>query len=324
MSKDSQSRKWQVTFNNPVEHGYAHEEIKKRLNLLSSVLYWCMCDEIGEQKTYHTHLFIAFASAVRFSTMSKKFEGVHLEPANGTSQQNRDYVRKEGKWADDEKKETNLPETFEEFGEMPQERQGQRTDITALYDMVKDGLSTYEILENRPSYMLHLDKIERTRQIVRENSFRKTWRNVEVTYVFGKTGAGKTRTIMEQYGYENVYRVTDYEHPFDSYAGQDVLIFEEFRSSLRIADMLNYLDGYPIELPCRFFNRIACFTKVFVVTNIPLEAQYSEIQINSKETWKAFLRRFQKVVQYEIFGPVEYDSIAKYYARNEPLEQVQI
>ncbi len=31
--------------------------------------------------------------------------------------------------------------------------------------------------------------------------------------------------------------------------GQDVIVFEEFRSSLKIQDMLNYLDGYPCELP---------------------------------------------------------------------------
>ena len=43
-------------------------------------------------------------------------------------------------------------------------------------------------------------------------------------------------------------KVTDYIHPFDTYKGQDILIFEEFHSNLKIQDMLNYLDGYPLDL----------------------------------------------------------------------------
>ena len=89
-----------------------------------------------------------------------------------------------------------------------------------------------------------------------------------------------------------MFRVTNYQHPFDGYACEDVILFEEFRSSLPIADMLKYLDGYPLKLPCRFNDKEACYTKVFVVTNIPMEKQYPNIQLEEPETWAAFLRRF--------------------------------
>lgn len=49
MGKDSQSRKWQLTINNPVEKGYTHEVIKSILIDMKSLVYWCMADEIGEQ-----------------------------------------------------------------------------------------------------------------------------------------------------------------------------------------------------------------------------------------------------------------------------------
>ena len=55
--------------------------------------------------------------------------------------------------------------------------------------------------------------------------------------------------------------------------------------------MLNYLDGYPCELPCRYNNKLACFTKVYIITNIPFAQQYANIQTESKETWRAFCRR---------------------------------
>ena len=119
----------------------------------------------------------------------------------------------------------------------------------------------------------------------RDAQFANSWRDLDVTYIFGQTGSGKTRSVMDKYGYANCYRVTDYKHPFDTYDGQDVIIFEEFRSSLKHADMLNYLDGYPLLLPCRYFNRQACFTKVFIITNVPPEDQYPNID---KESRSAF------------------------------------
>ena len=115
---------------------------------------------------------------------------------------------------------------------------------------------------------------------------------------------------MDKYGYSNCYRVTDYKHPFDTYDGQDVIIFEEFRSSLNLADMLNYLDGYPLLLPCRYFNRQACYTKVFLITNIPLEWQYERSSPQSRD---AFLRRINGVIEYADDGKrYEYSDIDEY------------
>ena len=116
---------------------------------------------------------------------------------------------------------------------------------------------------------------------------------------------------MEQYGYKNCYRVTDYKHPFDSYNGEDVMIFEEFRSGLKHGDMLNYLDGYPVKLPCRYFDRQACFTKVFIISNIPLEAQFPNIDRESKD---AFYRRIQTVKEFTPVGVVVWDSVPAYLA----------
>ena len=95
-----------------------------------------------------------------------------------------------------------------------------------------------------------------------------------------------------------------------------MIIFEEFRSSLKIGDMLNYLDGYPLSLPCRFSNKQACYTKVFIISNIPLTAQYNDLQSEQTETWKAFLRRLNcGVVEYLANGNVNnYKTIEEYYS----------
>ena len=294
---DPASRKWQLTFNNPQEHGWTHDRIKETLGTFPAICYWCMSDEKGlEEETPHTHLFINLSpSNCRFSTLKNKFPTAHIEKAMGTSQQNRDYVAKDGKWKDNEKGETSIPGTFEEWGEMPQEQQGKSKQADMILEMLKDGASNLEIIEAIPSAMMNVEKIERTRSILRDARFATEWRNLEVTYMFGKTGAGKTRSVMDTYGYSACYRVTDYKHPFDTYDGQDVIIFEEFRGGLKHGDMLNFLDGYPLLLPCRYFNRQACYTKVFIVTNIPPTDQYRNID---SESQRAFFRRISAVVEF--------------------------
>lgn len=302
MEKDTQSRKWQITINNPVEKGFSHDLIRRIVSSMKSVIYWCMADEIGEEGTYHTHIYLHGRGGIRFSTIKKQFDGGHFEMAKGTAGQNRDYVAKTGKWADSKKSETSVAGTFEEFGEIPMERQGQRNDLDDLYSMIKDGLSDYEILEQIPNGILNVDKFDRVRQIINQERFKNEFRALDVYYVYGDTGMGKTRSVMEKYGYSNVFRVTDYAHPFDNYAGQDVVIFEEFRSSFSISDMLNYLDGYPLELPCRYNNKFACFTKVYILSNISLGEQYKSVQLDYPSTWSAFLRRIKTVMHYTYEG----------------------
>lgn len=294
--KNTQCRKWLIEINNPIEHGYTREVIKNKLESLSTLKYYCISDEIGGQTSCpHVHIFVIYENPKLFSTMNKKFHGCHLDMPNGTNSQCRDYVFKEGKWYDSEKGVTNLRDTHEEYGDLPIDHLGTRNDLAQLIEMIKDGKSTMEIIDSNPNYVKDIDLIDKYRVLYHMNQFKDTWRDVKTTYIFGQTGTGKSKYVMEKYGYSNVYRVTDYEHPFDSYAGEDVLLFEEFRSSLRITDMLTYLDGYPVTLKARYFNKSACFTKVYFATNIDLLDQYRTVQIEETETWIAFLRRINEV-----------------------------
>lgn len=309
MNDKTQSRKWLLTFNNPEKFGFNHDNIRAALSNIKDLDYWCMCDEVGKEGTYHTHLFIYRKNPMRFQMIKNKFPTAHIDYCRGTTQENRDYIRKEGKHKDTDKEDTNLKNTFEEYGECPVEEQGKRNDLNVLYGMIKDGLTNYEIMESNPVYMLQLDKIENCRQVIRGEEFKNKFREMQVEYWFGKTGQGKTKTVMGHYGYENVYRVTDYAHPFDNYKGQDVLVFEEFHSNIKIQDMLNYLDGYPLDLPCRYNNKVACFTKVYILSNMSLSEQYKNIQREYEETWNAFLRRISCVKTFGANGLVRHESV---------------
>lgn len=293
MARTNAYRKYQLTINNPAEHGFTHDVIKSTLSGFKGIIYWCLCDEIGVENTYHTHIYMVFRNAVEFTTIQRRFYGAHIEPAKGTNRENRNYIRKEGKWLDDEKHETNLPDTFEESGELPAEPDKRGTQSAEVLKMIIDGADNEEIIRAYPSQMTHINSLDATRQTLFEKEYRTTFRNLEVTYIWGATGVGKTRHVMEKYGYESVYRVTNYKNPFDGYRGQSVILFDEFRSDLPLKDMLKYLEGYPLMLPCRYGDKTACYTTVYIVSNIPLDGQYKNVQHDEPESWKAFKRRIR-------------------------------
>ena len=66
----TQSRKWLLTINNPQDHGMSHDEIIDRAQKFNPD-YMCLADEIGEEGTYHTHLFLYSSSQKKYNHKGK-------------------------------------------------------------------------------------------------------------------------------------------------------------------------------------------------------------------------------------------------------------
>lgn len=315
MGADKQARNYMLTINNPgVE--YSHTEIKKIFNTKFKTARFCaMCDEIGECGTQHTHVVLSFDSAVRFSTVKKRFPTAHIESIRNL-QDSISYLKKEGKWKDTKKAETSIPGSYEEHGELPPANAGKNKLYENLYRMItEEHLTNSEIIRINQDYIGMLDTMTRIRTTYLEDMYKSKRRtSLHCTYIFGDTGTGKSRGILDKHGDENVYRVTDYSHPFDHYEMQDVIVFEEFRSSLMIGDMLKYLDIYGITLPARYASKYACYNYVYFATNIPLEEQYPELQNHDLKTWFAFLRRIHEVHEYTDNEIKIYNSVEEYFA----------
>jgi hypothetical protein len=320
MKKDTQSRKWLITINNFLEHGYTRENIRERLTALKSLVYFCAAEEIGlESKVHHIHIYTC-SSPVRFSTMKNVFSlGGDIESCRGTSAENKAYIEKTGKWENDEKADTKIEGTFEEWGEMPQERQGFCLEADII-DRIQDGATNAEILREYPQFMRGIRDIDYIRQNLRAEEYREKWRNLEITYIFGSTEVGKTRYVMDGCGYANVYAVNNYKHPFDGYTGESVMLFDEFNSNFRIQDMNNFLDGYPLSLPARYTNKQACYERVFIISNLDIREQYKHEQQYQPKVWVAFLRRIKYIITFT--GKGEYIRQTKdEYFNNQPVSK---
>ena len=302
------SRKWQITINNPLEKGASREKVKKIISAHSGVVYFAMVEEVGKEGTHHIHIFLVTKSPSQFSMWRKAFdEKAHIENARGSIKDNVAYLKKEGKWKDTEKAETTVQGSFEEVGERPEEKgQGFRSDIALMIELVEQGMSNAELMRTIPEiYVRNINTVEKIRTTILKEQFSPVFRKMEVTYIFGTTGTGKTRGVMEKHGYNNVYRVVNPRNPFDMYEQQDVIVFEEFLSTQNpIQQMLLYTDGYCCALPSRYYDKIAVYTKVYLLSNLSLRYQYEDIQGENYETYRALLRRINAVFEYKRDGKI--------------------
>lgn len=333
-------RKWLLTINRPIEHDVSHESIKKALEKYQ-IRYMAMCDETGSQGTYHIHLYIYFENAIIFKTLKQLFPSANIQAVKGTSEENRNYILKalpehnkdaQGFYcykdsSGKEHKGQNHTATFEEIGDCPEEHRGKRNDLIRMYQLVKEGMSNSEILEICPETAIkHVNKLDKLRHDYLINKYKSQRRlDLKVHYVSGKTGSGKSRDILDMWGDENVYRVTDYQHPFDSFQNELVMVFEEFRSSLRLQDMLNYLDIYPVTLPARYAPKVATFHTVYVVSNWSFKMQYAELQKDrdQKPSYEAWVRRFNGEVKiYGDNGITVYPTMQDYLNRDEGFQLI--
>lgn len=196
--------------------------------------------------------------------------------------------------------ETRISPTYYEYGEFIED--GERTDLTDIMRDIENDISFYDLSKKHGNRFIRVMKwAKEYRQAYLENKYKRQFRKMQVFYIYGSAGCGKTSYVFNKHGYDDVYRTTNYEFGWiDDYNGEKILFLDEFRSSFKISEILDYLDGQPIRIRGRHFNRVACYDTVYIVSNIPLTEQYTKIQQSEPTTWAAFLRRITAVYDFDI------------------------
>jgi len=276
------SRRWYLVFNNPSEHGVTYDSLKDYFeNKKKNTVYYLISTEVGSiEHTEHYNLYFVLKSPMLFSAVKKKFPTAHIEAPFGTSEDLRNYCFKLGKHSGDD---TIRPEFNYEFGSLPVESPGVRSDLDDLYSGILSGLTNTDLINLDKRNMLRLDKINKIRQELIFDKFRHFKRDLSVFYIYGASGTGKTTVTYSHFGFNDVYRVSDYDHPFDSYLGQSVLFLDEYRSQFSLSYLLMLLQGFPMDLKARFYSRVACFTTVVIASNWVPALQYANTLLVDRE-----------------------------------------
>lgn len=293
--KNKQARDWCFTVNNPVQTEQEFLEYLKTVSDLRYVVF--QREKAPETGTEHYQGYFEFTQPKWFTTikkyLSKSTIGVdaHIEQRRGKRSQARLYCMDE---------ETRISPTYYEYGEFIED--GERTDLTDIMRDIENDVNFYDLSKKHGNRFIRVMKwAKEYRQAYLENKYKRQFRQMQVYYIYGSAGCGKTSYVYSKHGYDDAYRTTNYEFGWiDDYNGEKVLFLDEFRSSFKISEILDYLDGQPIRIRGRHFNRVACYETVYIVSNIPLSEQYTNIQQTEPKTWAAFLRRITAVYNFDI------------------------
>ncbi|MDR3022240.1 MAG: hypothetical protein LBU60_06185 [Clostridiales bacterium] len=81
--------------------------------------------------------------------------------------------------------------------------------------------------------------------------------------------------------------------------GESVLLLDEFDSSLEFNMLLKILDGHPIRISSRYFNKQAAFTTVYIISNNILSTQYPNIRTGNPAKFDALMRRLTGIYNFD-------------------------
>jgi len=95
----------------------------------------------------------------------------------------------------------------------------------------------------------------------------KTFRKVETIILWGDGGTGKTRWAMETY--PDAFRVTqpDSQVWWDGYAGEKVILLDDFYGWIKWGQFLVLLDGYQLGINIKGSTTMACWDLVIITSN---------------------------------------------------------
>lgn len=220
----------------------------------------------------HFHMVLEDSNKSRFSAVKKAYPKAHIEPTRGNKEQAEDYIQKRGKFAEKGEQVVYIAR----FGEI-KGRQGQRKDFDTIEEYLDQGMTPNQIMSLNFSYRRY-EKMIRSAFFAKRRDETPFIRDVKVFWHVGLSGTGKTYTaqlLMEQYGRDEVYIVTDYDSGgFDNYCAQRILFLEEYRGQFRYSMLLNLIDKYMYEFHSRYTNIIGLWTEVHITSVLPPEEVY--------------------------------------------------
>ena len=267
----------------------SRKEIEEALKAYS---YIGQLEEGSEDGYRHWQLLIDGGnSPIRFSTLKNKLPTAHLEPRRGPIQQAIDYVTKETtRVAEEPRLEHGTIRLSDE--------KGRRKDVEVVREAVLEkGLSADEVFLQVPESNRMTTMVEKL-VAARDRSRHTKPRQMEAIWFYGPPGTGKTSLAIEMGG-TSYYRVTDYQHTFDSYSGEEVLILDEFDGEMRLSTLLNVLDIWPTMLPARYTDRVAAYSQVILVSN---EAPWSFYSWETPSRRQALARRINTTMYVDASG----------------------
>lgn len=276
------------------------EQVKKELqdyfDDIGGQHYTAICK--SSEGKYHIHDVVTFDSAKRLKAVAGLYGKSHCEVLRGTKDDAKSYIDKSGKF--EEKGE----EIILKWGnpDAIANNRGNRTDLKQFDELIaRDDFNLLEFLQTLDKdydIKYYTGRFSRARALEAQD-----FRRVEVYYIEGEAGSGKTRGAVELASKWGTYFKCSVDEkssfPFDGYCCEKTIILDELRPGVfSHAYLMQLLDGYRLNVNVKGGNMPACWTKIIISTALPLSEWYREcyggkIFIDIENKKKQFLRRIK-------------------------------
>lgn len=255
--KNQASKSWVYTLNN-----YTDSDCKA-LEALECNRHRS-CKEVGESGTPHLQGAITFTRSYRFTQLSKLFPKCHWEVAKTKDAVN--YCIKGDIWLD-----TNNA------------KQGNRTDLEIGCELVCSGGLRAVAREKPTTFVKYHKGLSLLKNYLAEET---EWFDTKVIVYWGDAGVGKSKAVRE---FCKSSGLTLYNVPepinssvwFDMYDDHSAILLDDFYGWIKYHTMLQWCDGYPLQLPIKggFVQRK--WTYVFITSNKPPSEWYNREEISA-------------------------------------------
>lgn len=198
-----------------------------------------VCPDTGRQ---HYQGFVILKSPQRLNaakTIIGASKECHLEKKRGSRDQARDYCHKE----------CSKEAPAFEWGQF---------DANTMESLFKKPLG--ELKSDYPEFYCRY-----YRGLERLQPKGPKWRDVQVHVLWGESGSGKTRQVMEL---DDVYKIDPPYKWWDGYEGESILLIDDFQEGdIPNGELKHLLDGYRHRLETKGSHLWALWTKIYITSN---------------------------------------------------------
>lgn len=256
-------------------NNYTKEEEE---NLISKLKYEYLIfgKEIGENGTPHLQGYVEFRGSKRFDTLKKFNSRIHWEARKGKQFQAIEYCKKDG--------------DFREFGTLTVQLPGKRNDLQVVRQRLEEGRGIRGVISEH----VNLQAIRYAEKLLTYNEPQRNWKP-SVTWIWGKTGAGKSRLGHELCGTD--YYSKDGEKWWDGYDAHENIILDDFRAgNMKLNYLLKVLDRYPMRVEVKGGYRQLLAKKIIITSIHSPDSCYNTEIDKLKEPIQQLIRRLDKII----------------------------
>lgn len=212
---------------------------------------------------------------------------IHIEPRRGTQAEAIAYCKKE---------ETRIDGPWEIGEKKYMGSGGDRLGVVRAI-LSDERLTTEEKILNAKLIEQSFAQICRNRG--------KCFREVKVIVYWGYPGTGKTRRAHEENPVLYQPIISSDRVWFNGYAGEHVLLLDDYGGEIQINFFKKLLDGYQMPIETKGGMTFACWTKIVITSNIhPHEWYKHKVRMVDIQ---ALLRRINEIHEFEPPDEDSYD-----------------